>query len=119
MKISHIAKRIICLILISGFIVLLVGCDTSILGSTVSIKQLLDNPRDYDSKTVTIEGEVTDVMSLLVVKAFAVRDKTGEIIVVTERILPKKGTKIKVKGRIVEAFSLGDQSITAFKEWTE
>jgi uncharacterized protein YdeI (BOF family) len=89
------------------------------LGSTVSIKQLLDNPRDYDSKTVTIEGEVTDVMSLLVVKAFTLRDKTGEIIVVTERILPKKGTTVKVKGRIVEAFSFGDQSITAFREWSE
>lgn len=118
-KIKYHLKKIVPIILCMSFLLVLVNCDTSILLPSVSIKQLLENPRDYDSKTVTIEGEVTDVFSLFVVKAFAVRDNTGEIIVVTQRILPKKGTKIKVNGRVVEAFSFGDQSITAFKEWRE
>ena len=117
--IKYQAKRIVPFILCLCLLSVLFSCDPSAIGFTVPIKNLLDNPRDYDRKTVTIEGKVTDVMSLLVVKAFALRDNTGEIIVVTERILPKKGDTVKVRGRIVEAFSFGDQSITAFQEWYE
>jgi len=92
------------------------GCDKGYFESVVPIKKLLENPRDYDNRTVTIEGQVEEVYSLLVVKYFSVRDNTGVIIVVTERILPKKGEKIKVKGRVADAFSIGDKSLTVFKE---
>lgn len=119
MKIKYHLKRIAPISLCICLLFVLVSCDPSVIGFTVPIKKLLDNPREYDNKTVMIEGQVTDVFSFVVIKAFAVRDKTGEIIVVTERILPKKGETVKVKGRIVEAFSFGDQSITAFKEWRE
>jgi len=43
----------------------------------------------------------------------------GQIVVVTDRILPKRGEKIKVKGSIAEAFSIGDQSLTVFREERE
>ena len=72
------------------------------------IKKIIDNPRDYDGKTVTVSGEVTETFSLFVVKYFVVDDGTGTITVVTDRALPKKGTKIRVKGKVSEMFSLGD-----------
>jgi len=56
---------------------------------------------------------------LFVIKYFTVKDSTGEIVVVTDRILPKKGEKIKVRGRVAEAFSVGDKSLTVFKEERE
>lgn len=98
MRIRFIAK-IFLLPPISGLLFLLSGFNFPFLDSTVPIKKILDNPRDYEGKTVTISGEVTDVFSLFVAKSFAVRDKTGEIIVVTERILPKKGGNDKSQGK--------------------
>jgi hypothetical protein len=106
------------IILLASFLILLFlsGCERGYFGSSVPIKKLLENPRDYDNRTVYIEGEVTEVFSLLVVKYFTLKDNTGEIIVVTERILPKKGEKVKVKGRMAEAFSIGDKTLRVFKE---
>jgi hypothetical protein len=75
---------------------------------TTSISKIIDNPRDYDGKTVAVSGEVTETFSLFVVKYFVVSDGTGSITVVTDRPLPKKGSKIKVKGKVSEMFSLGD-----------
>jgi aspartyl/asparaginyl-tRNA synthetase len=84
--------------------ILLVGCTT-----VTPIKKILGNPRDYDEKTVTISGRVTDVMGLVFLKYFVVRDKTGEITVITKRPLPNKGSEIKVTGTVKETFAIGDK----------
>jgi aspartyl/asparaginyl-tRNA synthetase len=83
---------------------------------TTPINKILANPRAYAGKTVKVSGEVTQIFSLLVIKYFKVRDGTGEIIVVTEKPLPKIGTKIKVKGTVEEAFSIGDQQLIVIVE---
>jgi len=72
------------------------------------ISNIIDNPRDYDGKRVTVSGEVTETFSFFVLKYFIVDDKTGTIAVVTQKVLPKKGAKIRVKGEVKEMFSLGD-----------
>lgn len=91
---------------------LLTGCG---LMST-PIKKILDNPRDYSGKMVTLSGEVTETISLFVIKYYVVKDRSGEIIVVTRKPLPRKGTKIMVKGVVQEAFSLGDQQLIVIME---
>jgi cob(I)alamin adenosyltransferase len=45
-----------------------------------------------------------------------IKDDTGEIAVVTERSVPRKGEQIKVIGKVEEAFSLGDQQLIVIKE---
>ncbi len=95
------------------FLVLLVGCSS--LFST-PIGKIVENPRDYADKAVTISGEVTQVFSLLIIKYFTVKDSTGEIVVITEKPLPKPGAKMKVKGTVREAFSLGDKSVVVIIE---
>jgi len=92
------------------------GCDRVSSPLSVSIGKVLSNPRNYEGKTITLSGTVGDAMSLLVIKAFLLSDDTGQIFVVTDRILPKQGEKMKVKGTVVEAFSLGNQTLTVFKE---
>ena len=72
------------------------------------ISKIIDNPRDYDGKKVIVSGEVTETFSLFVLKYFVVDDKTGTITVITQKALPKKGTKVRVKGAVSEMFSLGD-----------
>jgi cob(I)alamin adenosyltransferase len=51
-----------------------------------------------------------------VVKYFSIRDDSGEIAVVTNKPLPKKGETIKVKGKVQEAFSLGTETLLVIIE---
>jgi hypothetical protein len=74
---------------------------------TTDIGDIAANPRKYVETEVTVSGEVTEVFSLLVLRYFVVRDKTGEITVITERPLPAKGEKISITGTVQEAFSIG------------
>jgi DNA/RNA endonuclease YhcR with UshA esterase domain len=80
------------------------------------IKNIIDHPRDYADKPVTVQGEVKNVFSLIVVKYFTLDDGTGNITVVTERPLPQKGERLKVRGTVKEGFSLGDQTMTLIVE---
>lgn len=83
------------------------------------IAKILKNPRDYEGKQLTIAGVVTDKTSLIVVKYFKVKDETGEIMVITKRSLPEVGNKVRVKGIIQEAFSLGSEQLLVFQESSE
>lgn len=80
------------------------------------IGNIMKDPRAYDEKSLTIAGEVTDRASLFVIKYFRVKDKTGEIMVVTRRSLPSIGSKVRVKGRVEEAFSIGTEQMLVFVE---
>ena len=98
-------------ILLSSLI--LSGC--SGLFST-PIGKILANPRAYAGQTVTVSGEVTQIFSLVIIKYFRVRDETGEITIVTDKPPPKVGTKVKVKGTVQEAFSIGNQQLIVIVE---
>ncbi len=80
------------------------------------IGDILANPRDYDGKITTISGVVTERTSFLIVKFFVLKDQTGEIDVVTERPLPVVGSKIHVRGKARESFSLGNEQKLVFVE---
>ncbi len=82
-----------------------------------SIEKILSNPGAYEGKVVTIEGEVTDRTAFFVVlKFFKVRDKTGEITVVTKSSLPEVKSTVLVKGRIDTAFPVGDQKLVILSQ---
>jgi hypothetical protein len=84
----------------------LAGCSRA-----VDIKDVVENPRKYADQTVTIGGEVQDAFALLALKYYTLNDGTGTIHVLTERPLPRNGEKLRVTGRVAEAFSIGDQSV--------
>ena len=81
------------------------------------IESLLSNPKAYEGKVVFIEGEVTDRTSFFgTIKFYKVRDKTGEIIVVTRKTLPELKSTIRVKGNVDAAFPIGDLKLVTFLE---
>ncbi len=84
---------------------LLAGCQGTF---ATPIKKIADNPRDYSGKIVTVAGEVKEVFGFFFMKYFVVEDGTGEITVVTSKPLPKKGARIRVKGRVNELFTIGE-----------
>lgn len=91
-------------------------CSIAACVTAASIGDITDNPRKYEGKTVTVEGDVTAVYSLLVIKYFELNDGTGVIGVVSDKPLPRKGERLRVTGTVREAFSLGDKSMTVLVE---
>jgi len=80
------------------------------------IDTILGNPKAFEGKEVTIEGEVTDRTAFFTtVKFYRVRDKTGEIIVVTKKTLPEVRSTVRAKGNIDEAFQVGDQKLVVLE----
>jgi hypothetical protein len=80
------------------------------------IGDILKSPGAYEGKEVTVEGKVTATHNLLVVKYYQVDDGTGEIAVVTESALPKEGEKVRVKGRVNQAFAIGSSRLIVIVE---
>ena len=81
------------------------------------IEKLANNPAAYAGKEVAIEGEVTDRTALFgALKFYKIKDKSGEMIVVTKKSLPETRSNVGVKGRIDEAFSMGDQKLVVLVE---
>ncbi len=76
------------------------ACDAANSFTSTKIKDILDHPRDYENREVTIYGTVTNAVSLLVVKYFEIQDDTGTIKVVTDKLLPAKGQQLRVTGRM-------------------
>jgi hypothetical protein len=88
---------------------------TNIEGITF-IGKILKDPKVYEGKMITIKGKVTERVSFMVMKYFKLKDRTGEIMVITEKPLPSVGAKITVKGMVHDAFSLGGEQILVFIE---
>lgn len=79
------------------------------------IESILSNPKEYEGKEVTIVGEVTDRTAFFTtMKFFRLKDKTGEIIVLTKKALPEVKSSVSAKGRIDEAFQVGDEKLVVF-----
>jgi hypothetical protein len=80
------------------------------------IENILGNPKAYEGKSITIEGEVTDRTAFFVfLKFFKVRDRTGEMTVAVTGSLPEVRSNVRVKGMIDDAFPIGDQKILVFR----
>jgi len=88
---------------------------TNIEGITF-IGKIIKDPKVYEGKMITIKGTVTERVQFMVMKYFKLKDRTGEIMVITENPLPSVGDKINVKGMVHDAFSLGGEQILVFIE---
>ena len=84
--------------------------------SRVTIHDLLENPRKYDDKVVTISGTVTDRTSMLVTNYFTLKDQTGEIRVFTDHAMPSVGSSVEVKGHVKQLFAVGSSELVVFQE---
>ncbi len=94
------------------------ACDAVHRLTATKIKDILDHPRDYENKEVTIYGTVTNSVSLLVVKYFEVQDDTGTMKVMTDRLLPQKGEKLKITGRMA-VIEVGAERWVVLREKTQ
>ncbi len=81
----------------------------------ISIEKIIASPQKFEGKEVTLEGVVTDRTSFFAgLKFFKLKDKTGEIIVLTRQSLPQVKSAVSVKGMINDAFPVGKQQFLVF-----
>jgi aspartyl/asparaginyl-tRNA synthetase len=80
------------------------------------IGDILEHPRDYDGKTVTVSGTVSRAIGLGSLRTFVLADGTGSIRVVTERAVPRDGEHVRVHGRVKQSFVILDESLVVIHE---
>jgi hypothetical protein len=107
-------------IIIGVLIVIVIGAGVWYYFSqvyTTSIQKIINNPGGYTGKELAIKGEVTDRTSFFgSLKFYKLKDESGEMIVTTRKSLPEVKSSAVVKGRIDDAFALGDQKLLVFIE---
>jgi hypothetical protein len=77
----------------------LAGCDYLPFGYT-SVKEITAAPASFEGKEVKVKGKVKGSLTLLGMKAFVLRDDTGEIAVSTAGELPAVGSDAAVRGTV-------------------
>jgi hypothetical protein len=85
---------------------------------TKDIKALLDDPGQYDGKTVRIAGDVTQSASVLGYGGYQVNDGTGTLTVVIEGggSAPRVGAKVGVEGTFRSAFTFAGRTAAVLVE---
>lgn len=91
---------------------LLNGCK-----GTVAIKTLLDDPSQYDRKTVRIAGTVGTSFGVLGYGAYRIDDGTGTLTVVSKGGgAPREDVRVGVEGEFRSAFTLGTETAAVLIE---
>lgn len=93
-------------------VLLLAGCDALGLGVT-PVKEVTTAPANFEGKEVRLKGRVVSVtkVPLLDMKAYTLRDDSGEITVTTQGELPAVSDTVGVSGKVKSAAIIGGQSL--------
>jgi hypothetical protein len=91
--------------------VLLAGC------GSVKIGRILDQPNRYQNRVVRVDGVVDAAFGAVVAGVYQVDDHTGKIYVLTTGGVPRKGSRVSVKGRVMSGITVGTRSFgTSIRE---
>jgi hypothetical protein len=82
--------------------VLLSACQ---LRRPTPIGDVLENPAAFEE--VVVSGTVTDRAGILGWSAYVLRDATGEVKVLTQRVLPRIGDRVRVACRVRNVVVMG------------
>ena len=86
---------------------------------TTPIKSLLDDPSQYEGKTVRVAGTVGESAGILGYGGYRLSDGTGTITIITNSGgAPRTGATVGVEGEFKSAFTLGTESAAVIKEHT-
>jgi len=108
----HAARVFAPWILVAAALVFLSGCKEA-----MPIKRLLDDPSQYDGRTVQIAGAVTRSIGVLGTGAYQVDDGTGRLVVVSkDGGAPREGARVAVKGVFRAAFTFQAETAAVLVE---
>jgi cytochrome c-type biogenesis protein CcmE len=106
------ARRLIALAVLACLILMLTACDYLPLGY-VSIKNVINDPTQYDGQKIKVKGRVSDVTKIpfLQIRFYVLNDEGYQIMVVAKETIPATNKEITVIG-VVENFAIvGNESL--------
>ena len=68
---------------------------------------MLSDPVRYRDREVRVSGRVGDISSIVGRGAYRLEDRSGQLWVISDRGVPRKGADVTVKPTIREGFNLG------------
>lgn len=80
------------------------------LGTSCAVKtvnHVLADPGRYRNHEITLSGYVADSYSIANRGVYRVEDGTGALWVVSDRGVPRRGARVRVRGIIREGFNIG------------
>ena len=83
---------------------------------TTRVGDILQHPRDYDGKIVTVAGTAKAVTSIGALRSFILDDGTGAIRVLTERAVPREGEAVTVRGTVQQEFAIFGENLIVIRE---
>jgi hypothetical protein len=89
---------------------LLAACDYLPFGYT-PIREITSAPGQFEGKEVKLKGRARGTLKFLGLKAYTLRDETGEVPVVTAGELPAENSEIVIKGVVKSAVIVGGSSL--------
>ncbi len=72
-----------------------------------TINQIRAEPQRYTQQDVTVAGQVTESFSIAGRGVYEIDDRTGKLWVFSTQGVPRKDSRVEVKGRIRDGFDLG------------
>jgi hypothetical protein len=96
-----LTRRGIPFVALSAAAVFVVAC------ASTTINRVLADPARYRDKDVRLSGTVVDSYSLGNRGVYKLQDESGQMWVMSDHGVPRRGARVTVKGRIREGFNLG------------
>ena len=93
--------RLVSMAVLFASLLLTAGC------AAKSINHILADPSRYGNREVRVSGAVVDSYSIANRGAYRIDDGTGELWVVSDKGVPRKGARVTVKGTIRDGFNVG------------
>jgi uncharacterized protein YceK len=93
-------RKLTCLLLTAAAAVLMTGCATT-------VNKIIADPSHYRNREARLSGQVVDSYSVGGRGAYRLDDRTGQIWIVSDRGVPRRGAWVKVRGTVREGFNLG------------
>jgi hypothetical protein len=90
-----------------GLAVILASSILSSACAATTINQILADPSRYRNRDVRVSGSVVDSYSFANRGVYKINDESGQLWVMSDRGVPRKGARVVVKGTIRDGFSLG------------
>lgn len=81
---------------------IMAGCEQK------TISQIKADPSRYANKDVAVTATVVRSYSLLGRGAYEIEDGTGKLWVISDKGVPREGSKVVVQGTIRDAFNVGN-----------
>ncbi len=83
--------------------------------TTTPISDILDDPRGYQGKSVSVSGRVVSSFNLGI-KYYLLNDGTGEIYVMPTGAVPKENETVKATGIFKQKLKIGHRQISVIEE---